>query len=65
MNNIRIDHFRQILRDTPKYRNYKISVLADMVGYTSHTQLAINFKKKTGKNPSQYIAFLQKEENQK
>ena len=46
-------------------RNYKISVLADMVGYTSHTQLAINFKKKTGMNPSQYIAFLQKEENQK
>ena len=65
MNNIRIDHFRQILRDTPKYRNYKISVLADMIGYNSHTQLTINFKKKTGMNPSQYIAFLQKEENQK
>ena len=25
MNNIRIDHFTQILRDTPKYRNYKIN----------------------------------------
>ncbi len=61
LNNIRIDYFTAILRNNPKYRNYKISVLSEMVGYSSHSQFAINFKSKTGITPSQYISFLEKE----
>lgn len=62
LNNMRIDYFTAIVRNNPKYRNYKISVLSEMVGYSSHSQFAINFKNRTGITPSQYISFLEKEQ---
>lgn len=61
LNNMRVDYFSKILRDNQKYRNYKIASLSEMVGYNSHSQLTINFKKKTGTTPSQYIDLLEKE----
>ena len=61
LNNMRVDYFSKILRDNQKYRNYKIASLSEMVGYNSHSQLTINFKKKTGITPSQYIDLLEKE----
>jgi AraC-like DNA-binding protein len=62
LNNVRIDYFSKILRENPKYRNYKIAALSEKIGYSSHSQLTINFKKKTGITPSQYIDLLEKEE---
>lgn len=61
LNNVRINYFCKILCDNSQYRNYKISVLSEMVGYNSHSQFTINFKNKTGITPSQYIFFLKKE----
>ena len=62
LNTMRIDYFTTLLRNNPKYRNYKIAILSEMLGYSSHTQFSINFKNKTGITPSQYISFLEKEE---
>lgn len=61
MNNVRIDYITKALREKPKLLSYKIAVLADMCGYSSHSQFATSFKTKTGISPSQYIEFLQKE----
>lgn len=61
LNNMRIDYMTQILRENPKLLNYKIAALADLCGYNSYSQFAVNFKSKTGISPSQYIQFLSKE----
>ncbi|MGV4413173.1 helix-turn-helix domain-containing protein [Chryseobacterium sp. T1] len=61
MNDLRIDYFTQLLKDNPQYRRYKISALAEMCGYNSYNQFALNFKAKTKISPSQYISYLEKE----
>ena len=64
MNDLRIDYFTQLLKDNPQYRKYKIAALAEMCGYKSYNQFAVNFKAKTKISPSQYITYLQKESHQ-
>ena len=61
MNDLRIDYFTQLLKDNPQYRKYKIAALAEMCGYNSYNQFAVNFKAKTKISPSQYISYLEKE----
>ena len=61
MNDLRIDYFMQLLKDNPQYRKYKIAALAEMCGYNSYNQFAVNFKAKTKISPSQYISYLEKE----
>lgn len=64
MNDLRIDYFIQLLKDNPQYRKYKIAALAEMCGYNSYNQFALNFKVKTKISPSQYINNLEKESGQ-
>ena len=61
LNDLRIDYFMTLLQENPQYRKYKIAALAEMCGYNSYSQFAVNFKTKTKISPSQYITLLQKE----
>ena len=59
LNTLRIDYCILLLKENPKYRNYKLNVISEMCGYNSYSQFTINFKSKTGISPSQFIALLQ------
>ncbi|WP_300674572.1 helix-turn-helix domain-containing protein [Soonwooa sp.] len=62
LNDLRIDYFMTLLRENPQYRKYKIAVLAEMCGYNSYSQFAVNFKTKTKISPSQFITLLENED---
>lgn len=48
----------KLLRFERDYRDYKISHLADVVGFGSHSSFSIEFKKSIGVNPSFFIQYL-------
>ena len=58
INSLRINYIVQKLYNEPKYREYKISYLAEECGYTSPQVFVIAFKKQTGVTPSYYIERL-------
>ncbi|GAB3415609.1 helix-turn-helix domain-containing protein [Niabella aquatica] len=58
INDLRIDYITQLLYEEPKYREYKISYLAEACGFSSRAIFAIAFKKKTGISPSYFIEHL-------
>ena len=62
INNLRINYIIQKLYDDPKYRDYKISYLADESGYSSSQVFVVVFKRIYGMTPSSFIQNL-KEEN--
>ncbi|AZA53962.1 helix-turn-helix domain-containing protein [Chryseobacterium sp. G0201] len=62
INGLRIQYIIDILNETPIYREYKISHLATVAGFSSREVFAIIFKKETGVNPSYYISQLKKNE---
>lgn len=59
INELRIFYIIDKLNSNPKYRNFKISVLADESGFISHSAFTIVFKKVTGTSPSFYIKNIQ------
>lgn len=58
INDLRIDYIIKLLYDEPKYREYKISYLAEISGFSTRNIFATIFKKKTGMNPSYFIEKL-------
>ncbi|UHO37140.1 helix-turn-helix domain-containing protein [Chryseobacterium capnotolerans] len=60
INELRVGYIIKKLNQNPKYRNYKISTLADESGFTSHSAFSIVFKKTIGLPPSDYIKTLDK-----
>jgi len=61
INKLRMNYIVQKLYDEPKYREYKISYLADECGYTSPQVFVVVFKKHTGVTPSYFIEQLKAE----
>lgn len=61
INAARINFITKELHHNPKLRNYKISALAEMCGYSSHSQFTSIFKAKTNISPSQFISILKQE----
>lgn len=59
----RINYIVKELHNKPQLLQYKISVIAEMCGYNSHSQFAIIFKTQKGMSPSQYIEFLAKDKS--
>ncbi|MGG5578490.1 hypothetical protein ACPDHL_14285 [Myroides sp. C15-4] len=49
----------KIMRFEREYRDYKISHLAEVVGFGSHSSFSIEFKKSIGVNPSFFIQYLE------
>lgn len=58
INTQRINYIVKELHDNPQLLQYKISVLADMCGYNSHSQFGNIFKSVMNISPSQYISLL-------
>ena len=61
INNLRINYVITKLRNDPKYMTYKISYLAEISGFSSHSSFATVFKQITGNTPAVFIDFLKKE----
>lgn len=61
INELRINHIVDCLKNKPDYLKYKISYLAEQSGFSSHTRFTLTFKKVTGIAPSTFIQLLKKE----
>src|SRR5690606_23862036 len=59
INELRINHITQLLEEEPKYRQYKISYLAEIGGYSSHSKFTVMFKKVKDCSPSEFINNLE------
>ncbi|AZA53968.1 helix-turn-helix domain-containing protein [Chryseobacterium sp. G0201] len=62
INSLRINYIINILCDNPIYREYKISYLADVSGFSSREVFAVVFKKEAGVSPSYFINNLKKDQ---
>lgn len=58
INELRVNYGIKILKNDPAFRNYKISYLADFLGFSSHSKFTAVFKDITGLSPSVFIEFL-------
>lgn len=61
INNLRINYIVNVLATDPAYREYKLSYLAEVSGFSSREVFTITFKKETGVNPSYFITNLKKD----
>ncbi|MDN5423779.1 MAG: tetratricopeptide repeat protein, partial [Chryseobacterium sp.] len=61
VNRLRINYIIDKLINDEKYRQYKISILADECGFSSHSKFASVFKAVTDFSPSAYIKYLDAE----
>ncbi|OPB92542.1 helix-turn-helix domain-containing protein [Elizabethkingia occulta] len=59
-NELRINYILDKLNNDPTYRKYKISILAEDAGFSSHSMFTTNFKTITGVSPSEFIKYIQK-----
>ncbi|MDV7699303.1 tetratricopeptide repeat protein [Chryseobacterium soli] len=62
LNGLRIQYIINKLYDTPIFREYKISYLAEACGFSSREVFAVIFKKETGVTPSYFISQLKKDD---
>lgn len=58
INGLRINYIAALLYTDPKFREYKISYLAGLAGFSSREVFAVVFKKETGVSPSYFIDNL-------
>lgn len=61
INRLRINYIVDKLINDDKYRQYKISILADECGFSSHSKFAAVFKAVTDYSPSAYIKYIDAE----
>lgn len=59
INRLRIEYIVGKLSEDEKYRQYKISILAEECGFSSHSKFAAIFKAMTDYSPSAYIKMLE------
>jgi len=62
LNGLRINYIVHKLYNEPKYREYKISYLAEECGYASPQVFVLAFKKINGVTPSYFIQSLKEDE---
>ena len=55
INTLRIDYIIALLEANPEMLKYKISYLADLCGFASHSRFTITFKRIKGISPSAFI----------
>lgn len=58
INELRINHIAYLLKNDPAYLNYKVSYLAEISGFSSHSAFTTVFKAITGMSPNAYIQQL-------
>lgn len=62
INDLRINYIIKNLKEDPEWRKYKISILAEKAGFSSHSKFTNIFKAYTGLSPSTFIQYLSGEE---
>ena len=65
INQLRINYIVRLIKSDSKYLQYKISYLANLCGFSSHSRFSAIFKEVTGISPSSFIAKVRKENKQK
>lgn len=60
INTLKIDYITDLLDNDPQYREYKISYLAEITTFSTHSKFTEVFKKINGCSPSEYIDKLKK-----
>ncbi|MDM1044407.1 helix-turn-helix domain-containing protein [Myroides sp. 1354] len=63
INTLRIDYIVLLLQENPETLKYKISYLADLCGFASHSRFTITFKRIKGISPSAFIEKIQEKTN--
>lgn len=58
INTLRIEYIVRLLQENPETLKYKISYLADLCGFASHSRFTITFKRIKGISPSTFIEKL-------
>ncbi|WP_114792712.1 AraC family transcriptional regulator [Niabella yanshanensis] len=61
INDLRINYIIKSLKEDPEWRKYKISILAEKAGFSSHSKFTNIFKTYTGLSPSTFIQYLEGE----
>ena len=61
INELRVKHVIQLLSDDRSYLQYKISYIAEVGGFTSHSAFTNIFKSVTGMSPNDYIQTLRQQ----
>ncbi|MCH5719572.1 helix-turn-helix domain-containing protein [Niabella hibiscisoli] len=62
INDLRINYIIKQLKEDAEWRKYKISILAEKAGFSSHSKFTSIFKTYTGLSPSVFIQYLAEEE---
>lgn len=60
INRLRIEYIVNKLKNDPQYLKYKISYLAEISGYSSHSSFSTAFKSITGMPPTKFISYLKR-----
>ncbi|WP_300674273.1 AraC family transcriptional regulator [Soonwooa sp.] len=60
INELKINHIAYLISTDPTYRQYKISYLAELAGFASHSTFSVVFKNVTGVTPNDYIQQISK-----
>lgn len=55
INDLRIQYVINLLKTDPSYLNYKVSYLAEVTGFSSHSAFTAVFKSITGMSPNDFI----------
>lgn len=58
INELRIHYITDRLKNDNEFLKYKISFLADLCGFSSHSRFTTTFKKVTGVSPQSFITDL-------
>ena len=64
INELRIHYITDRLRNDNNFLKYKISFLADLCGFSSHSRFTTTFKKVTGVSPLTFITDLQEQRDE-
>ncbi|SFI79896.1 helix-turn-helix domain-containing protein [Myroides guanonis] len=65
LNELRVKYGIEKLENDPVFRTYKISYLAEFLGFSSHSKFTAVFKEITNLAPSAFIAYLEEESDKK
>ncbi|MBS7332687.1 MAG: helix-turn-helix transcriptional regulator [Weeksellaceae bacterium] len=64
INELRVNYIAYLMKENPEFLNYKVSYLAEVSGFSSHSSFTTVFKSITGMSPNVYIQQLNQIKNE-
>jgi AraC-like DNA-binding protein len=59
INELRVKYIIEKIEQNEKFKNYKLSVLAEECGFSSHSKFSAVFKSVTGFSPSTFLSYME------